>query len=146
MRIQQEIDALESTGVDPMRYLVGTRVLGVLIFVPVGAMVALIGCLIGIYLNTVTVLHGISPHVLLDVNWSVQTISDQLIATVTMGAIAVTTAIVACFYGLRTRGGPAAVGSSVARSLYLNLVLLHVIGVFFAVFFYGTDLRLPIGG
>lgn len=146
MKIQQEVDALESTGVDPMRYLVGTRLLGVLLFVPVGAVVSLIGILIGIYLNTVTVLHGISPHVLLDVNWSVQTISDQLIAMLTMGVIAVVTAAVACFYGLRTKGGPAAVGTSVARSLYMNLVLLHVIAVFFAVFFYGTNLRLPIGG
>jgi phospholipid/cholesterol/gamma-HCH transport system permease protein len=146
MRIQQEIDALESTGVDPMRYLVGTRLLGVLIFVPVGAMVALIGCLIGIYLNTVVVLHGIAPNVLMDVGWSVQRLADEAISTLTMGAIAIATAITACYYGLRTRGGPAAVGSSVARSLYINLVLLHVIGVFFAVFFYGTDLHLPIGG
>ena len=146
MKIQQEIDALESTGVDPMQYLVGTRILGVLLFVPVGAVVALIGILIGIYLNTVTVLHGISPHVLLDVNWSVQTISDQLICMLTIGVVSVVTAIVACFYGLRTTGGPAAVGTSVARSLYMNLVLLHVIAVFFAVFFYGTNLRLPIGG
>ena len=146
MKIQQEIDALESTGVDPMRYLVGTRLLGVLIFVPVGAMVALIGILIGVYFTTVTLLHGISPHVLMDVNWSVQTISDQLISMLTMGVIAVVTAMVACFYGLRTVGGPTAVGSSVSRSLYMNLVLLHVIAVFFAVFFYGTNLRLPIGG
>jgi phospholipid/cholesterol/gamma-HCH transport system permease protein len=146
MKIQQEIDALESTGVDPMRYLVGTRLMGALIFVPVGAMVALIGILVGVYLNTVTVLHGIAPHVLLDVNWSVQTISDQLIAVLTMGVISVATAIVACFYGLRTSGGPAAVGTSVARSLYMNLVLLHLIAVFFAVFFYGGGLRLPIGG
>jgi phospholipid/cholesterol/gamma-HCH transport system permease protein len=146
MKIQQEIDALESTGVDPLRYLVGTRLLGVLIFLPVATVVALVAILIGIYLNTVTVLHGIAPHVLLDVNWSVQTIADQLISMLTMSAIAVVTAIVACFYGLRTTGGPAAVGSSVARSLYLNLVLLHVIGVFFAVFFYGTTLHLPIGG
>ena len=146
MRIQQEIDALESTGVDPMRYLVGTRLIGVLVFVPVGAMVALLGCLVGIYLNTVTVLHGIAPNVLMDVGWSVQRLADEAISTLTMGAIAIATATIACFYGLRTRGGPAAVGQSVARSLYMNLVLLHVVAMFFAVFFYGTDLHLPIGG
>lgn len=146
MRVQQEIDALEATGVDPMRYLVATRLVAVMIFVPVGAAVALIGILIGIYLNTVTVLHGIAPNVLLDVNWSVQTIRDQLVNVLTVGAVSLITATVACFYGLRTRGGPAAVGASVARSLYMNLVLLHVVAVFFAVFFYGTDLHLPIGG
>jgi len=146
MRIQQEVDALESTGVDPMRYLVGTRLVGVLIFVPIASMVALLAILAGVYLNTVTVLNGIAPHVLMDVNWSTQTIADQFISMATMSAIAVVTAITACFYGLRTRGGPAAVGSSVARSIFMNLVLLHLLSVSFAVFFYGTGLRLQIGG
>jgi phospholipid/cholesterol/gamma-HCH transport system permease protein len=146
MRIQQEVDAYESTGVDPLRYLVGTRLLGVLIFIPVGAAVALLAILAGVYFNTITILHGLAPNVFMDVNWSVQTIKDQLIAMVTMGVVSMATAIVACFYGLRTRGGPAAVGSSVARSLFVNLVLLHLLAVFFAVLFYGTSLNLPIGG
>lgn len=146
MKIQQEIDALNSTGVDPMRYLVGTRLIGVLLVIPVGTAVALIGSLAGIYLNTVTVLNGIDPHVLLDVNWSVQTLDDQIIAIFNVGTIALVTATIACFYGLRTQGGPAAVGTSVARSLYMNLIAVHAIAVFYAVFFYGTDLKLPIGG
>ncbi|MCW3016204.1 MAG: hypothetical protein JWO02_3296 [Solirubrobacterales bacterium] len=146
MRIQQEIDALETTGVDPLRYLVGTRLLGVLLFVPVACVVSLIAVLCGVYLTSVTVYHGIAPNVLLDVNWSVQTVQDQLVTMINVSAMAIITAIVACFYGLRTRGGPAAVGTSVARSLTVNLVLVHVIAVFFAVLFYGTDLNLPIGG
>ena len=36
MKINEEIDAFESTGVDPMRYVVGTRILAVMLFVPVG--------------------------------------------------------------------------------------------------------------
>jgi len=146
MKIQQEIDAYQSTGVDERQYIVGTRLVGALIFAPLAVAVGLIGSIAGTYFETVTVIQGISGHVLLDVHWSVQTLSDQVFALVTTVAIALPTAIVACFYGLRTSGGPAAVGDSVARSIYVNLVLLHLIAVFAAVVYYGPDLRLPIGG
>lgn len=146
MKIQQEIDAYESTGVDPRRYLVGTRLLAVVIFTPVAVAVGLVGSLAGSYFEAVTVIQGIQGNVLTDVHWSVQTVNDQMFAVFTALAIGLPTAIVACFYGLRTTGGPAAVGTSVARSIYVNLVLLHLIAVFCAVVYYGTNIRLPIGG
>lgn len=146
MKIQQEVDAYESTGVDPRRYLVGTRLLGVLIFLPAATIVCIIGNLAGTYLTSVVFLGGIPGNVLLDVHWSVQTLFDYGFALVTISAMAIPCAIIACFYGLRTRGGPDAVGGSVARSMLVNIVLLHVVAAFLAVVVYGTDLRLPIGG
>ena len=146
MKIQQEVDALESTGVDPRRYLIGTRLIGVLIFAPVAAFVGLIATIIGAYIIVVVLLGGLSPNTLLSVHWSVQSFGDSLFVVVTTTVIALTTAIVACFYGLRTTGGPAAVGTSVARSLVVNLVLLHIIAAFGAVVMFGTDANLPIGG
>lgn len=146
MKINQEVDAYESTGVDPLRYLVGTRFLGMLIFLPLGVLLALLGELGGTYLNSVIILKGIGGAQLLDLHWSVQTVSDQLYAFTTMAAIAMITTLVACFYGLRTRGGPAAVGEAVARSLLVNLVIVHVIAAAFAVLYYSGNLALPIGG
>ena len=146
MKIQQEVDAYEATGVDPRRYLVGTRLWGVILFLPVAAIVAIIGNLAGTYFDAVVLLGGIPGNVLLDVHWSVQTWLDYLFTFATCVAIAIPTAIVACFYGLRTRGGPDAVGSSVARSMLVNIVLLHLVAAVFAVVWYGTNLRLPIGG
>jgi len=60
--------------------------------------------------------------------------------------IAITTSLVACFFGLRARGGPAAVGAAVARSVVYNLVIVHVIAATAAAAFYGNNLKLPIGG
>ena len=57
-------------------------------------------------------------------------------------------ALVACFYGMTGKGagaGPAAVGGAVARSLALNLVLLHFVISLTALFFYGGSLGIPIG-
>jgi phospholipid/cholesterol/gamma-HCH transport system permease protein len=76
----------------------------------------------------------------------VQTTTDQLFCLVTIAVIALTTATVACFYGLRTSGGPAAVGEAVARSVVINLVLGIVIASTFAAGFYGSGLRTGLGG
>jgi phospholipid/cholesterol/gamma-HCH transport system permease protein len=146
MKIQQEVDALESTGVDAMRYVVGTRMAAVLIFTPIACAMALIGQIGGVYIDTVHILDGISASTLLSVNWSVQTLNDQLYSLITMFAIAITTTTTACFFGLRTVGGPAAVGQSVARGVFANLVILHVVSAFCAILFYGGDIKLPIGG
>jgi len=49
--------------------------------------------------------------------------------------------------GMNANGGPAAVGRAVAKSLMINLVLVHVISAFTGVGRYGTNnLQLPIGG
>lgn len=146
MKIQQEIDALESTGVDTMRYIVGTRMGAILIFLPVAAAITLIGQIAGVYIITVLIVHGIAPATLLNVNWAVQTVNDQLYSVFTMGLIAVVTASVAMFVGLRTTGGPANVGAAVAKGILANLVILHVISAFCAIMFYGGNSKLPIGG
>ena len=144
MRTQQEIDGLEAAGVDPMRYVVGTRMVAVLLFTPIAALLGLLVQFGGSFLDGVVILQGISPQVLVDVHWSVQTLQDQLYALVTMMVIAVTTAATACFFGLRARGGPVEVGTATARSVLVNLILLHVIAVTFALLFYGSDVSLPI--
>ncbi|MEA2171673.1 MAG: phospholipid/cholesterol/gamma-HCH transport system permease protein [Solirubrobacteraceae bacterium] len=144
MKIQQEVDALESTGVDPRRYLVGTRLMAVIMFVPIVTVVCLIGSTIGAYLIVVPFSHGLTSNQFFTLHWAAQTTRDLIFPTVTIGTIAIVTTIVACYYGLRTKGGPAEVGDSVARSLVVNLVLLHLIASGFAVLVYSTNQNLPI--
>lgn len=146
MKVSEEIDAYESTGVDSHAYVVGTRLLAVLLFLPIGVVAAAVGQTFGSFFAAVVVLQGLSPSGFLDVHWSVQSIFDQTYALVGCAAIAIPTMIVACFYGLRSSGGPAGVGSFVARSLVVNLVLVHVIAAAVFVLAYGTNIRLPIGG
>jgi phospholipid/cholesterol/gamma-HCH transport system permease protein len=146
MKINEEVDAYESTGVDPLRYVVGTRILAALIFLPIGGAVALLAQTAGNLLIGVVILKGISAEGFLQVHWATQSLSDQFVVFAGQGAMALLTVLVACFYGLRTAGGPPAVGASVARSLVVNLVLVHVVTAFFVVLFYGTNLNMPIGG
>ena len=146
MKINEEIDAYESTGVDPLRYVVGTRILAALIFLPIGGAIALLGQTAGNLLIGVVILKGVTAEGFLQVHWATQGVTDQLVVFAGQGTMALLTVLAACFYGLRTAGGPPAVGASVARSLVVNLVLVHVVTAFFVVLFYGTNLNLPIGG
>jgi len=131
MRINEEIDAFESTGVDP---------------IPYATAISLLALYLGQYFEAITVLHGISPASFSQVYWGIQTSTDQIFALVTIAVVALSTTTVACFYGLRTRGGPAAVGDAVARSVVINLVLGITICSVFAAGFYGPNLHTGIGG
>src|SRR5207249_53894 len=98
------------------------------------------------FISAVGVLHGLSADGFLHVHWSIQTISDQVYMLLDVTVIAVATVLAACFYGYRTSGGPSEVGASVARSLVVNLMLVHIIVAFFLMAIYGSDAHLPIGG
>lgn len=146
MKVQQETEALEATGIDPRHYIVGTKVLATALFVPLGVAVALIGATFGSWMVSTQILQGISSSQFLELHWSVQGIGDQLKTAINIGVMAILTTLVACFYGFRVRGGPAGVGEAAARSLLVNLIVVHLVAAFFQVLFYGTDPGIPIGG
>jgi phospholipid/cholesterol/gamma-HCH transport system permease protein len=146
MRINEEIDAFEVEGVNPMSYVVGTRLIGALIFVPIAVTVALLGGDIGSLFQAVPVLHATSPGGFLHYHWSAQSLTDNLQAYLNMGSMAMTIVLVSCFYGYRASGGPAGVGAAVARSLLVNIVMVHVVATFWVFVFFGINPNLPIGG
>src|SRR3977135_2529849 len=54
--------------------------------------------------------------------------------------------LVACYYGYNASGGPVGVGRATAKSMVLNLVLVHIIGALGTQIFWGANPRAPIGG
>src|SRR5580692_3798852 len=60
-KIQQEIAAYEAEGVDPMAILVGTRVIAVLMYVPLATLVSIFGCFVGGFAVIVGLYHGNTP-------------------------------------------------------------------------------------
>jgi phospholipid/cholesterol/gamma-HCH transport system permease protein len=146
MKVNEELDAFEVEGVSPMSYVVGTRLIAAVLFVPIAATVALFGGDLGSLYQAVPVLHATSPGGFLHYHWSSQSLSDNLRAYLDLGSMAVVIVLVACFYGYRTSGGPAGVGLAVSRSLFVNLVMVHVLAAFWVMVFYGLNVNVPIGG
>lgn len=146
MRINEELDGYDAEAIDPLRFVVATRIAAGLLFLPIAGAVGLLGVGVGQYLQAVVVLDGLSSSGFFDFYWSVQTVFDQLLAMVNMGTIVVAVVVVSAFYGYTVSGGPASVGAAVARALVVNLVLVHFIAIGYLTLFYGPDPRLPIGG
>jgi phospholipid/cholesterol/gamma-HCH transport system permease protein len=146
MQISQEVDALESTGVDPMRYVVGARVLASILFIPIATAVSVVAFYIGYYLTGVIVLKGVDPAGMTQFYWGTQSVSDFLYVGASTAGMVLTTTFVSCFYGLRARGGPTAVGSAVAKAVVVNLTTISIVGMVLVTLWYGGSFGLPIGG
>jgi phospholipid/cholesterol/gamma-HCH transport system permease protein len=54
--------------------------------------------------------------------------------------------LVGCYYGYTASGGPVGVGAATAKSMAVNIILMHVIGMLGTMIFYGANPRAPIGG
>jgi phospholipid/cholesterol/gamma-HCH transport system permease protein len=145
MRISEEIDALESVGVDPMRYVVATRLLAVWMTVPLMYAVAMVFGTIGSWLVVVVQLHGVSLGQWISVHFGSQSLGDNFLSIVKVTVIGTFIALVGMYYGYRARGGPVGVGAATARSMIVNLVMIHVVGAALTTIFWGHA-RAPIGG
>jgi phospholipid/cholesterol/gamma-HCH transport system permease protein len=147
MRINEELDAYDAQGVGATRYVIATRVIAALVYIPIVVGLALLACTFGSYINAVDLLHAVPAETFYRFHWGNQNVSDQLFALITMSLMAMAVIFVSTFYGSRVSGGPAAVGRAVARSLMMNLVLVNIIsGACAWVFYPGADFKLPIGG
>jgi phospholipid/cholesterol/gamma-HCH transport system permease protein len=146
MKINEEIEAYDAEATSPRQYVVGTRVLGALLYTPIAAGVGIFGATVGSYVNTVYILNAVSAETFNRYHWSNQAPFDYAFGFTVALIMMVGMVLVACYYGFRTTGGPAGVGASSARSLLVNLVWVHVITGLAAFAVYGTNLGLPIGG
>jgi phospholipid/cholesterol/gamma-HCH transport system permease protein len=147
MKISDEISALEAVGIDSMRYVVGTRLMGALLAMPV---IYLVGVMVGTAGSLVTVVHQIREVSMggwSAQHWGYQSLGDNVIGFVQAMLIGLAIVLVGTYYGYRARGGPVEVGAATARSMVLNLLLIHLIVTCVSVIYWGgADAHLPIGG
>jgi phospholipid/cholesterol/gamma-HCH transport system permease protein len=146
MRINEEIDAMESLGINPMRYLVATRLLANIL---VSAPIFIIG--LGVfYLGEIFVIlfqiGEISQGAWESVNWSFTDAASIFYSYVKTLIMWVCIVIAALYYGYQARGGPVGVGAATAKSMVVALVLTMVLNEGFTFFFWGVNPKIPVGG
>ena len=146
MRISDEIDALEVMGVPPVTFLCATRLLAAWIAFPFMYL-----CGIGImyfasYLAVVQQIGDVSSGGYLLIFWMFQNPPDLLFSLIKGMFMATAIVMVGCYYGYTASGGPVGVGTATAKSMVLNIVLVHIIGMLGTLVFWGANPRAPIGG
>jgi phospholipid/cholesterol/gamma-HCH transport system permease protein len=146
MRISDEIDALEVMGVNPMIFLCATRLLGAWMVLP---FLYLIGIGVGYFASWIAVVQQIgdvSSGGYFLIFWEFQNPPDLVFSLIKGMAMATAIVCVGCYYGYNASGGPVGVGTATAKSMVLNIVLVHIIGMLGTLIFWGANPRAPIGG
>jgi phospholipid/cholesterol/gamma-HCH transport system permease protein len=146
MRISDEIDALEVMGIDSMTFLCATRLLAAWIVLPFLYLAGMGGAFLASYIAVVQQVGFVSSGGYLLIFWEFQNPPDFLYSLIKAMVMATAIVLVGCYYGYNASGGPVGVGTATAKSMVLNLVLVHLIGMLGTQIFWGGNPNAPIGG
>ncbi len=135
MKVNEEIDALVTMGLDPVRFLVLPRLVAVLCIIPLltvfNELLGLIGC------GLVMASWNVPATLFVERIRNAATLTDffgGLVKTFVFGALV---AGIGCLRGLQTGTGPTAVGDSATRAVVSGLVaIIAADGVFAVVYYY----------
>ena len=146
MRISDEIDALEVMGIDSVTFLCATRLLAAWLVLPFVYLAAIGAGFFASYLAVVQQIGEVSFGGFFLIFWMFQNPPDLLYSVIKAMVMATFIVLVGCYYGYNASGGPVGVGTATAKSMVLNLVLVHLVGMLGTQLFWGANPRAPIGG
>jgi phospholipid/cholesterol/gamma-HCH transport system permease protein len=134
MRVNQEVDALTTMGLDPVRFLVTPRIIAAILMTP---LLTIFADLIGLVGGAVTMQSFAIPFktFITEVDSAV-TLTDFLAGFVKSFVFATLIAGIGCLRGLQTGAGASAVGESATRAVVTGIIMLVVVDGLFAVAYY----------
>lgn len=134
MKVNEELNALETMGLSPMRFLVVQRIVAGILLTPV----------LTVYAIFVSISGGVL--VMLAMDFSIETIYNQMAQTlryrdivIGVGKAFIFGALISgigCLRGLQTKKGPSAVGESTTRSVVSGILLIIVADAAIAILLY----------
>jgi phospholipid/cholesterol/gamma-HCH transport system permease protein len=146
MRISDEIDALEVMGIPSITFLCATKLLAAWIVLPLVYLASVGAGFFASYLVVVQQIGDVSSGGFFLIFWIFQNPPDLLYSVIKGMAMATCIVLVGCYYGYHAGGGPVGVGRATAKSMVLNIVVVHLIGMLGTQLFWGANPRAPIGG
>ena len=118
MKVTEQIDAIEASGVNPYRLLAVTRILACILVLP---LLTLASDFCGVVMAWVAdaLAEPIAFHQFINDGFSQFGFNDFLPPTFKTAVFGLIIGLVACFQGMRTRGGTAGVGRTATSSVVL---------------------------
>lgn len=131
MKVQEEIDALETMGLNPIRFLVLPRLLALTMVQPALTLIAdFVGILGGLLIGTTILDLSVSSYIDQTVNSvGLNDFANGLSKSVIFAWII---GITGCYFGLQIRGGASSVGTATTRSVVTSIFLIIVADSVFA--------------
>ena len=135
MKVREEIDALKTMGLDPVRFLIVTRVVAAVCMTP----------LLTIFADLVGLMGG--SVVMLSLGFPLITYFNQVQYAVTYGSLVgglvksfvfgILVAGIGCLRGLQTKSGATSVGESTTSAVVSGIILIAITdGIFSVVYYY----------
>lgn len=135
MKVTEELNALTTFGMDPVRFLALPRLIATMLMTPLLSIFAIIFGMVGGYLVMLSLGYSLSFYI----NQVLQAVDyvDLLGGLFKSIVFAFLVAAVGCIRGLQTQQGPGAVGDSTTKAVVAGIVLIVVAdGILGTVFFY----------
>jgi phospholipid/cholesterol/gamma-HCH transport system permease protein len=116
--VTEQIDAIEASAINPFRLLAATRVLACILMLPL-LTVAADAC--GVVMGWIaqTLVEPISFQQFINIGFRGSTLHDLLPPTFKTAVFGFIIGLIACFQGMRTRGGAEGVGRAATNSVVL---------------------------
>lgn len=134
MRVNQEVDALVTMGLDPVRFLVTPRIIAAVLMTP---LLTLFSNVIGLLGGAVTMqTFGIPFLTYFRETDTAVNLEDFAAGFVKSFVFAVLVAGIGCLRGLQTTAGASAVGEAATRAVVSGIILLVIVDGLFALAYY----------
>jgi phospholipid/cholesterol/gamma-HCH transport system permease protein len=135
MKVREEIDALKTMGLDPVRFLVVTRVIAAVVMTPLLTVFAdLLGLIGGALVMRSFGIPLITFYRQVQYQVTYGSFVGGLVKSFVFGILV---AAIGCLRGLQTTTGASAVGESTTRAVVSGIVLIVITdGIFSVVFYY----------
>ncbi len=138
MKVNEEIDALTTMGINKIRFLVMPKFIATLVMLPIltifGILFAMLGGLV------VMISLGFPPITYLNEITLAASYKDLLAGLFKTIFFAMIIAGVGCLEGLRTKSGASAVGDSTTKAVVKGIILIVVVDGIFGVVYYSLGI------
>ena len=137
MKVNEEVDALTTMGLEPVSFLIVPRVVAAVLVVPTLAMLTTLAALVGgaiVWVSLEFPLASYSRRIVEAV-----TLTDLLGGIFKAFVFGIVVAAVGCMRGLQTGKGAGAVGESATSAVVSGIVLIAILDGIFAVLFFLLD-------
>lgn len=135
MKAAEEVDALTTMGINPVRFLVVPKLIALMIMVPALTIISDLVGIFGGFLLAVTALE-LHPN-----NYFQQTVNALLIKDVVTGLLkawvfGIVITLVGAYQGFKVSGGAEEVGRRTTASVVTSIFLVIIVDLFFTALFY----------
>lgn len=135
MRVQEEVDALITMGINPIRFLVIPRFLSLLVMLPCLTIITNVFAVLGGFLiGTIGI--GINPDLYMIKSIDALVLKDFYTGLLKSCFFAMLIALVSCHQGLSVEGGAQGVGKATTQAVVTSIILIIVVDCLSTAVFY----------